>query len=126
MTVASTRCAVFLAGVLLGCQRDPAPSPAEDACVSTCASVACIDPELDADAIARCESHCLDKFEASRSQGEDCAEAYADGMMCLAELSCSDYEKWLDETLDGPCPSARMRVQEVCEQIFLEPHILPP
>lgn len=125
MRVANTRSAVLLS-MLLGCQRDPEPSIAEEACVSTCASVACIDPDLDADAIARCESYCLGKFEASEAQGADCAEAYADGVMCLAELSCSDYENWLDETPDGPCPSARVRVQDACEQIFLEPHILPP
>jgi hypothetical protein len=121
------QCALnLMSALLLGCQREPIPSPGEEACISTCASVACLDPGLDSDAITRCESYCLDKFAASDAQGVDCADAYADGMMCLAELSCSEYNDWLAETTDGPCPSARGRVLESCQQIFLEPHILPP
>jgi hypothetical protein len=126
MKMAKVQCALALVGTLLSCHRDPVSPPGEEACTNTCASVACIDPELDSAAIARCESYCLEKFGVSEAQGVDCAEAFSDGMMCLAELSCSEYEDWLNETPDGPCPSARARVQESCEQIFLEPHILPP
>lgn len=126
MRLPDPRVALFLLGILPACPRDPVPSPNEEACVAACASVACIDPDLDEDVIERCESYCLGKFDASEAQGPACAEAFADSMMCLGELSCSEYDEWLFGAPGSPCPSARTRVEDSCEQIFLEPHILPP
>jgi hypothetical protein len=118
-------CVGLWAGVL-GCHRDPLPSAQEQVCESTCASLACVNPELDAQVIRDCESYCHGKFDASAEQGPACEEAFAEAMICLAELSCSAYESWLAEESDGPCPAARTSTAEACDQLYLEPHILPP
>lgn len=126
MNLVDVKLTLALLAMIVGCHRGPADQPAQEACVLTCESFACLDPQIDAAAVARCESYCLGKSDASEAQGADCAQAYSNAMMCLAELSCSEYDSWLDETPNGPCPSARSQVDQYCDQIFLEPHFLPP
>lgn len=92
----------------------------------TCATFSCLNPLLDEDAVARCESYCIEKLDASVEQGQMCEEAFAEAMTCLADLSCSEYEEWAANVPDAPCSLARPSVEEACEQIYLEPHALPP
>ena len=121
MRAASVPCIILASWTLLGsgCHREPASSSRHDACSATCASVACLNPDLDTNAISRCETYCIDKFEASEEQGLECQTAYEESMTCLAELSCTEYESWLAATPDSPCPEARGKVEAACEQIFL-------
>jgi len=108
-----------------GCHRGPLPSERDTTCESTCQSVACINPELDEDAIAACESYCRGKFDASAEQGAACEQAFTDAMICLGDLTCEEYADWLTHVAD-PCPTGRSQVASACEGIYLEPYILPP
>jgi hypothetical protein len=108
-----------------GCHHGPIPSERDMACESTCQSVACINPDLDADAIAECESYCRGKFDASSEQGAACEEAFTDAMNCLGELTCDEYTEWLTHVGDS-CPIGRSQVASTCDGIYLEPYILPP
>jgi len=115
-----------LAVTALGCHRGPLPSTDIETCASTCESLACFDPAVDAEASDRCESYCKAKFEASSEQGAVCERVFADAMTCLGELSCEAYTAWLLEAEDAPCPNGRSQVENACEGIYLEPYILPP
>ncbi|PRQ02111.1 hypothetical protein ENSA5_25700 [Enhygromyxa salina] len=112
--------------VLLGCHREPVPSEQYAACDSICETVACVDPGIEADALERCVSYCYDKADASVEQGTACEDAFARGLSCLAELSCSEYEVWATSGPGASCPSARAEVEDACQGIELDAHILPP
>jgi hypothetical protein len=111
---------------LVGCSREPLPSPEQDVCAAVCESVACLESELGPDTVRDCEVYCLGKFEVSEEQAAGCHASYTDAMECLAELTCGQYESWLTEDPDAPCASARAKVEAACEGIYLEPYILPP
>lgn len=121
------RRACWLAAALLvlsACRERRAATALDEDCRATCAALACVQGQVDGGA-ERCEDHCVDKLRISREQGRACAEAFAEGLACLAALSCSDYGGWLAGEAEL-CPTARPRVAARCEQLFLEPHLLPP
>jgi hypothetical protein len=112
---------------LLGCARELPPSAHESLCTATCSALTCtVNPDLTPEEMSRCESYCGGKFDASAEQGPSCEEAFTEAMSCLGELDCEAYTSWLYMDPGHECTHARSVVEDACEQIFLEPHILPP
>ena len=120
--------ALLLALALLvgACHRDPIPSTLDDACMKLCEGLNCDGSEFGQDDLERCEAYCLEKARVTVEQGPVCEEAFENGMVCLADLSCPELIQWARDEPDAPCPTARSEVATACEGIYLEASALPP
>ncbi|MBN2714370.1 MAG: hypothetical protein JXX14_00870 [Deltaproteobacteria bacterium] len=92
-----------LAFSTMSCKDDSSPESSEY-CANLCeTNENCDAMELYGGSIDECITYCVETAEDVAEENPECATAYRKMAVCVSQLSCSEYEEWLDESGDYPC-----------------------
>lgn len=104
--------ALFAASVAFACSLVACGDDFDAACTPWCTVV----DDCTEASFSECMNGCMEESSQARSISSECANAVRDQNVCLGELTCAEFEAWLEEVPpDGyPCQGADDGVENAC------------
>lgn len=86
---------------------------------ATCSPWCTVVAECTAESFSECMRFCHEELLQAQGVSTECADAVRNQNVCLGELSCAEFEAWLDEVPPDayPCKSADDTVLSVCFEV---------